>query len=58
MNIEFGSFHQTLLLDISTIPEEIIARIKAKLRSKTINCDTRSNKNTFKQQRRCHFKAG
>ena len=28
MNIEFESFNQNILLDISTIPEEYIARIK------------------------------
>ena len=33
MNTEFESFYQSLLLDISTIHEEIIARIKTQLRS-------------------------
>ena len=34
VNTEFESFYQRLLLDISTIPEESIARIKTQLRSK------------------------
>ena len=34
MNTEFESFYQSLLLDISAIPEERIARIKTQLRSK------------------------
>ena len=33
VSTEFESFYQSLLLDISTIPEEIIARIKTQLRS-------------------------
>ena len=34
MNTEFESFYQSLLRNISTIPEERIARIKTQLRSK------------------------
>ena len=34
MNTEFESFYQSLLIDISAIPEERIARIKTQLRSK------------------------
>ena len=34
MNTEFESFYLSLLLDISTIPEERITRIKTQLRSK------------------------
>ena len=34
VNTEFESFYQSLLRDISTIPEERIARIKTQLRSK------------------------
>ena len=34
MNAEFENFYQSLLLDISTVPEERIAQIKTQLRSK------------------------
>ena len=34
VNTEFESFYQSLLRDISTIPEERTARIKTQLRSK------------------------
>ena len=34
MNTEFESFYQSLLRNISTIPEERIARLKTQLRSK------------------------
>ena len=34
VNTEFESFYQSLLRNISTIPEERIARIKTQLRSK------------------------
>ena len=34
VNTEFESFYLSLLLDISTIPEERITRIKTQLRSK------------------------